>query len=336
MILGPTEKGIVIGEAEKEQDSIGFQLFYADVDPLGGGVDSTKRLVEINDSQNGVVLEGFTPALGGEWDVEIAGSSIDSFVTTNGSNHFLRVKRESMDVVDQTKYDPISHETFEVDLIPDSLGFYKTNTSGSGTVEPSDEGMVVQSTGDSSESIATISRKIPHDFGNSSFTNQAVIQTNLKATSNTDQEIHAVWGDPHGQSIGWYIEDDVLYGYSSDDDGSATVALEEGFPAGAEWNLTAFYNPPSDVHFFVRVPKEEFSTPPDFTEPPREGLNVWQWPTPLESLDENIPAGSPDSEIAMSIHLENTSAADKQLHWSIWRNHQYPVSGKYNSFKQLL
>lgn len=335
-VFGPAKKGIVIGEADNPHDTHSFNLFYAEVDPLGGGATSTERLVEINDNQNGVVLEGFTPALGGEWEVEIAGSSRDSRVTTVGSNHFLRVKRESMDFVDQTKTDPISHETFEVDLIPDSLGFYKTEASGSGSVEPSDEGMVVQSTGGTAGSVAAISRKVPHDFGNSSFTNQAAIQTNLKATSNAGQEAWAVWGDPDGQSVGWYVEDDTLYGYASDGDGSATTVLEEGFPTGAEWNLTAFYNPPTDVHFFVRAPQDDFSSASAFTEPPRDGINVWQWPTPLASLDQNVPSGSADAKTAMSIRLENTETTDKQLQWSIWRNHQYPVSGKYNSFKQLL
>jgi hypothetical protein len=246
------------------------------------------------------------------------------------------VKRENWDLVDQTKFDPISHETFELDLIPDSLGLYKTEASGSGSVEPSDEGKVVQSTGSTAGSVAAISRNVPHDFGNSSFTNQAAIQTNLKATSNSDQKFHAVWGDHDGQSVGWYVEDDVIYGDTSDGDGSSTVVLEDGFPAGAEWNLTAFYSPPTDVHFYVHVPLDDFTNVPAFVEPPREGLNRWQWPTPLAAIDTHIPSGDPDSGTALSIELENTAAADKQLHWSIWRNHQYPVSGKYNSFKQLL
>lgn len=334
-VFGPAKKGIVIGERGKP-DTHSFNLFYAEVDPLGGGATSTERLVEINDNQNGVVLEGFTPVLGGEWEVEIAGASRDSFVTTVGSNHFLRIKREAMDFVDTTKTDAISHENFEVDLMPDSLAFYKTETLGSGAVEPSDEGVVVQHTGDSAGSVAAIARQVPLDFGNSSFTNQAAIQTNLEATSNEGQEAWVVWGDPAGQSVGWHIVDDTLNGYVSDGDGSASVVLEESFPAGAEWNLTAFYNPPTDVHFFVRVALDDFTTVPAFVEPPREGLNVWQWPTPLASLDEHIPSGDADAETAMSIRLENTEPADKQLRWSIWRNHQYPVSGKYNSFKQLL
>lgn len=331
VILAPEEKGVVVGEKGNTADSMSFHLFNVDVDPRAGAV----RLVEINDNQNAVVLEGFTPVINGEWDVEIAGDAIDSFVTTHTSNSFLRVKRENLDLTDETKSDPFSHETFELDLMPDSLEFYKTDSTGSGSVEPSDEGMVVQSTGTTAESVAAISRKIPYDFGNSSFTNQAAIQTHLKATSNSDQEIHAVWGDPDGQSVGWHVEDDVLYGYASDGDGSTTVPLEEGFPAGAEWDLTAFYNPPTDVHFYVQVPLDEFSTPADFIEPPREGVNVWQWPTPLASIDEHIPSGDADSGTAMSIQLENTAASDKQLHWSIWRNHQYPNTGKYNSFKQL-
>lgn len=334
-VFGPAKKGIVIGEADDPNDTHSFNIFHVDVDPLGGGATGTERLVEINDNQNGVILEGFTPVLGGEWDVEIAGSSRDSFVSSNGSNHFLRVKRESMDFVDQTKTDPISHENFEIDLMPDSLAFYRTDTSGSGSVEPSDAGMVVQHTGETSGSVATIARQVPYDFGNSSFTNQAAIQTNLQATANDGQEAWVVWGDPAGQSVGWYLEDDTLYGYVSDGEGSATTPLEDGFPAGAEWNLTAFYSPPSDVHFYVRVPLDDFSTPAAFIEPPREGVNVWQWPTPLASLDQHLPSGSEDAETAMSIHLENTEAAEKQLQWSIWRNHQYPVSGKYNSFKQL-
>jgi hypothetical protein len=67
VILRPEHKGVVVGEKGNTNDSMSFHIFYVDVDPGGGA----KRLVEINDNQNAVVMEGFTPVVNGEWDVEI-------------------------------------------------------------------------------------------------------------------------------------------------------------------------------------------------------------------------------------------------------------------------
>lgn len=155
----------------------------------------------------------------------------------------------------------------------------------------------------------------------------------MEVSDNTEQEAWLLWGDREGQAVGWHIIDDTLEGYVSDASESSTAPLETGFETGTKWNLTAFYNQPTDVHFYVRPPPEDPHTPEEFTQPVRDGINKILWPDALASIDEAIPEGSEDSKNALSLDLTNTNGSSKRLFWSNWRNYQYPLYGKWNPFR---
>lgn len=329
-IFRPGKKGIVIGQ-EGVEDTHSFHTFYVDID----ATQSTERLVEIHDNENGVLLEGFTPARAGDWDVEITDESKDSYVAAVGASQLLRVKRDSIEFQDKTKSDPFRHEVFEIDLLPDSLAAYEATTRAHGDISL-DAGSVTLTTGQGGGSFATLQRPIPFDYANMSFTNQAALQTSLHVGDNDGQEGWIVWGEPDGQAVGWHLEDDRLEGYVSDGTGASTVPLVDDIQPGETFNLTAFYSHPTDVHYYVRpFLEEELTTPAHYEEPQREGLNRVLRPESLGSIDENIPAGREDANIALTIELANTRSGSRTLEWSHWRNHQYPLQGRYNPFRTL-
>lgn len=87
-VIGPSEAGIAVGD-RAEADSVRNNVFYAGVK---GVPNDATRLIEINDSRNGVYLERYTPATGGTGTSSsgtaprIASSSLSRGATTFASN----------------------------------------------------------------------------------------------------------------------------------------------------------------------------------------------------------------------------------------------------------
>lgn len=338
-VVHPSETGILVGD-DSAADAVHNQTFYASV--KGEASDATS-LIEINDSRNGVFLETHTPATGGDWDVVIRHSVEDAFFLPLTGRDSIRVKREAYVAADFSKFDPFRHEVMELDLEPESLAGYEEIEAGTGETSLA-KGLVVHDTGDEAGSWANVRKRMNFNFGRLRFDNPASLQTHVELADNDDQEAWLLWGDRDGPAVGWYVEDDVLYGYvhegGGDDGGDggrgnpdrgdggesgfvwgggndnradqgrgnapggetggSTVALVEGFDPGTSWKLTAFYNPPTDVHFYVGDRH-------------------------AGTIDGTLPSDAPGAYRILTIDLINSGPGSKRLRWSEWKNHQYPV-----------
>lgn len=184
MILGPGERGLVVGD-RSDANTVRFNHFNVDVDPSGGNSFTTEVLVEINDAQNAVVLEGYTNAPDGLWDVVIGPRAGDSYVDATSSRRYLRVKREAFGAVDFTKFDPHRHERMAIALYPDSLEAFDRTTSGSGEVTLRGGAVEHRVSG---SATATVQRSVTLGYDNISFQNPGVIQTHVAASAADDQE----------------------------------------------------------------------------------------------------------------------------------------------------
>lgn len=332
VVRGPTEAGIVVGD-ETTRDSVGFFLFNAAID---GEINDARRLVTFNDQQHGVVLQGFTPATGGDWDVEMDDLSLDCPVVAPAHQSDLRVKREILQTADLSKFDPFGHEVVATNLSPDSLDAYERVEQGTGAVvHDATAGRIEHRTGAELESRAALSRRLEHDAGMLSFDEPGVVQTSLIALDDIGQRARLVWGDPAGQAIGWRIRDDVLEGYVSDGHDVTTLPLREDFYAGDAWNLTAFYNPPTDVVYYVDdLATQHVSLTGDdssilVTVGAKDGsegfFHEGRDARYGGEIATNLPSGTTDARTVMSIDLRNTVTESKQLLWSNWKQYQYPV-----------
>lgn len=296
-IVGPTETGVSIGD-ESAADTVNNQVFYASVK---GGENDATSLVEINDSYNSVFLETSTPATGGDWDVVISDSVEDSFLLPLTQRDTLRVKREALVTADFSRYDVFRHEVMELDLDPDSLNGYRELQSGSSYTELDRDGVVHVANGDSGN-WANVSKQMDYNFGQLSFQNSATLQTRVEMGTNQGQRGWLVWGDREGPAVGWYVEDDVLYGFVHDSESATTVTLVDGFEEGDAWRLSAFYNPPTDVHYYV---DDELA-----------GV-----------VSQGLPTGDTHAHRVFNADFTNTTSGEKRLRWREWRNHQYPSGG---------
>lgn len=299
-VIQPKRTGITIGD-DSPADSVHNQEFYASV--RGEGSDATS-LVEINDSRNGVFLETHTPATGGDWDVVISHSVEDAFFLPLTRRDTIRVKREAAVVADFSKFDRFRHEVMDLTFEPESLDGYGVISEGTGETSLS-EGVVVHDTGTETGSWANVRKRMHYNFGRLRFDNPTTLQTQVELAANDDQRAWLVWGDHEGHAVGWAVENDVLSGYVHDGrgetQGATTTPLVDGFEAGTAWTLTAFYNPPTDVHYYV------------------DGRLAG-------TIDRNLPSETTAAHRVLTIDLTNTGPGSKQLRWPEWKNHQYPVA----------
>lgn len=295
VVVQPKAVGVQIGD-RSGADSVHNQLFYVSV--RGAGNDAT-HLVEFNDSRNGVFLESYTPATGGDWDVVLGETAHDTFLLPMTGRGRLRVKREAQVAADFSKFDTARHEVLPLAFRPESLAGYQRREQGSGTVSL-EAGGAVHDTGALSGSEASLRKRMAFNFGRLRFDNPAALQTHVQVADNAGQEAWLLWGHRDGPAVGWHIVDDRLEGFVHRGHGNATtVALRTGFDPGAGWNLTAFYNPPTDVQFYV------------------DGAKAGE-------IDKHLPSGFTNAHRVLTVDLTNTEAASKALRWSTWRNHQYP------------
>lgn len=331
IVRGPTEAGVVVGDTTTA-DSIGFFLFDLAVD---GAINDANRLLVFNDKQHGAVLRGFTPASGGDWDVEMNDLSLDCPVIAPTRSSDLRVKREILQTTDFSKFDQFGHEVLATDLTPTSLDGYERIEQGSGSVVlDGDGGRIEQATGAELDSRASLHRRLGYDFGHLSFDHSGVVQTCLIAPDDTGQRARLVWGDPDGRAVGWRIRDDVLEGYVTDGDGVTTIPLREDFYAGDAWNLTAFYNPPSDVVYYVddlatqRVDLTGGDSSLLVTAGADDGsealLHEGRDARYGGTISTNLPSGDADAQTVMNVDIMNTVPENKRLLWSNWKQYQYP------------
>lgn len=332
VIRGPTDVGISLGTAGVDPATVGFFLCNVYVD---GEPNDANQLIEVNDKQNTVKLHGYTPATGGEWDVTVTRGEIDGTVWASTRRNDLRVKREVIQHVDMSKFDPFGYEVLDVSQRPESLDGYETVTTGTGEVaiEPTD-GAVEHSTGLETLSWANVRRRVAHDFGRLSFDNPAILQTSVLIPDEADQEAWLVWGDRAGPAVGWYVLDDAINGYVHDGEESTTVPLG-GLDGTDAWSLTAFYAPPTDVQFYLEdLLTEEISTgstgvqttvtvDSDILSPYLPGSSVMD-PRWAGSISSNLPSGTTGADRVMTIDLRTLIAGDKRLRWSDWKHHHYP------------
>lgn len=331
IVRGPTEAGVVVGDTST-QDSIGFFLFDLAVD---GAINDANRLIVFNDKQNGAILEGFTPATGGDWDVEMADLSLDCPVIAPARSDDLRVKREILQTADLTNFDTFGNQELATNLSPASLDGYERIEQGSGSVVlDGTAGRVEHATGAELDSQAGLTRRLEYDFGDLSFDDTGVVQTCLIARDDTGQRAHLVWGDPDGQAVGWRIRDDVLEGFVSDGANVTALPLREDFYAGDAWNLTAFYNPPSDVVYYVDDLATQYVdlTGDDSSLLVTVGANDGSEALLHRGRDAryggtistNLPNGDTNAQKVMNVDITNTVTESKKLLWSNWKQYQYP------------
>jgi hypothetical protein len=304
-VIHPEETGILVGD-DSAADTVHNQTFYASVK---GRASQAASLVEVNDSRNGVFLETHTPATGGDWDVVIRESVEDALVLPLTGRDTIRVKREAYGATDFSKFDQFRHEVMELELDPESLAGYEEIEAETGETSLA-EGLVVHETGEERGSWANVRKRMDFNFGRLRFDNAATLQTHVEVAENDDQQGWLLWGDREGPGVGWYVEDDVLYGFVRDGHGDSPemVPLVEGFGAGTSWKLTAFYNPPTDVHFYV------------------DDRNAG-------SIDRGLPSDTPGAHRILTVDLTNTGPGSKRLRWSVWKNHQYPVEPTENGVR---
>jgi hypothetical protein len=299
-VVGPTRTGIRIGD-RSDAESVHNHVFYAGVK---GAPNDARRLVEFNDSRNGLYLERHTPATGGEWDVVVRAGVEDAFVFPLTGRDDARVKRETNVAADLGKFDPFRHEIMDIALEPDALDGYAVAERGSGDVCLGD-GRVVHSTGSAADSTAALSKPITYNYGRLRFDNQAVLRTEVTVADDTGQEATLLWGRRDGPHVGWRIVDDTLDGVVDPGRGGGqgaaqSASLRTGFEPDSSWRLTAFYNPPTDVHFYVD-----------------DAL--------AGTIQRALPRGVLGADRVLSVAVSNTEPADKAIAWSTWRNQQYPV-----------
>lgn len=296
-IVGPAETGIVIGD-ESAADTVNNQVFYASVK---GQENDATSLVEINDSYNSVFLETSTPATGGDWDVVISESVEDSFLLPLTQRDSLRVKREALVSADFSKYDIFRHEVMELDIDPDSLNGFRELQTDSGYTSLDKDAVVHEVSGDPGN-WANVTKLMDYNFGRLSFGNSATLQTRLEMQTAQGQRGWLLWGDRGGPAVGWFVEDDVVYAFVHDSESATTVPLVDGFDPGDAWYLSAFYNPPTDVHFYV---DDELA-----------GV-----------VSEGLPTGDTHAHRVLNADFTNTTSGERRLQWTEWRNHQYPSGG---------
>lgn len=335
IIRGPTDTGIKLGrEGDQIWDSFSYSVVNAFVD---GATNDARRLVEINDRTNRVTLEGYTPATGGDWDVEVNRQSVYSSVGAPTGRRELRVKRNSFLLNDETKHDPISEVT-EIELLPDSLEGYEITTVGDGDVSLTDGGLVALSTGELGEDGARLVRRVdPLDAPGLSFDAPAVLQTNVMTPTGATGDALFVWGRRGGPAVGWRLADGLLEGYVHDGTDEKTLTLRSEVDPGDAWNLTAFYNAGTDVWFHVEdVTAETLTLDGDETvrteqtvrgpEIDEESGSVWirGWEhQPVGRITSNLPSGAHGADNALFADLEDRIAGAQELWWSDWKLHQY-------------
>lgn len=333
-IRGPTEKGIVVG-SEGVDSNIKFYLFDTYID---GATNDATALVQFNDNENTVILRGFTPATGGDWDVIMGEFAQDSRVHAVTRRRDLRVKRETQQSADLSTFDEFSPEVVKNDLLPESLDAYETVLAGSGEVAVrGSAGRVVHRTGDVPESAAGLRNWVDSSVTDASFDHQAVLQTNVIVPDDGGYEAWLLWGDRGGPAIGWHIVDDLLLGYASDGESETTTALlsEGDVNASDAWNLTAFYNPPTDVVYYI----DDLTTVTVSTSTGDETTVIADRPDDTENLpvivngrdarwagaiSSNLPSGEAGAHQLMTIEIENILNENRTLQWSNWKNYRYP------------
>lgn len=343
-IRGPTEVGIKMdgpdddepADEQRNERTVGFFLFDTYVD---GAVNDARRLVEMNDSYNGVVLRGYTPATGGEWDVEVDEKVRGFTLNAIAGRRALRVKREALICTDLSTFDRFGGEVNRYDLQPDSLEGYGTTVDG-GTVEAdADGGHVEHRTDLNPTSQATVTRRAP--LADLSFDHPAVLETTVTVPSGTVQEAWLVWGNPDGPAVGWHVLDDLLEGYVHDGEDVATVPLQTGVQPGDSWTLTAFYTPPTDVYFFLAdrktVTVEADAVDGTGAAVTADGTNVLGDGNPpaetggdvrfAGSVSSNLPSGTTAADRVLSAKLANVTPGRSALRWSYWTHRTHPNRG---------
>lgn len=332
VIRGPTDTGISLGDDDVDQSTVGFFLCNAYID---GETNDANRLVELNDKQHAVKLNGYTPATGGEWDVEVNTKQMDGTVWATTRRNDLRVKREVLQHADMTKFDPFGYEVLDFSQRPESLDGYETITAGSGQISlAGPDGHVEQSTGLEPLSWANVRARAVHDFGRLSFDNPAIFQTSVMIPDDVDQEAWLVWGDRDGPAVGWYVASEAINGFVHDGEESTTVPIA-GLDGSDAWSLTAFYAPPTEVLYYVEdLVTEELSTSSTGVE---SSVTVESAIVPpylpgsevvdrrfAGSISTNLPSGDSGADRIMTIDLRNLIAGDKRIRWSDWKHHHYP------------
>jgi hypothetical protein len=345
-IRGPTDAGIKMGEPDdgepgdeqRNERTVGFFLFDAFVD---GETNQARRLVEMNDSYNGVVLRGYTPATGGDWDVEVDEKVRGFTLTAVAGRGELRVKREAVLTTDLSKFDPFGGEIIRYDLQPDALEGYETTVDGGSVVADADGGHVEHRTGPGPESHATVTRRAP--LADLSFDHPAALETTMTVPSGTVQEAWLVWGRPEGPAVGWHVLDDLLEGYVHDGEAVSTVPLRTGVQPDDSWTVAAFYTPPTDVYFYLAdrktVTVEALATGGTGASVTADGTNVLQDGNPpgetggdvrlAGSVATNLPVGRTAADRVLTAKLANASPGRASLRWSYWTHHHYPNGGDH-------
>lgn len=320
------DTAVIFGD-RSEHDSVNNNIFYGDIDAASSGSDA---MAEINDSHNGLYLKDYTPA-SGEQDIVIRPSAEDCFVlpiiVAAFATNSLQVQRQSITATDLSKFDPHKAEVVSFDLFPDSLAGYETVRDGNAYVRLH-TGFVQQGTGDESDGWANLRRRVTADYDRLSFGQHGVLQTSIQVSDNADQRAWLLWGDREGPGVGWHIEDDELLGWVHDGEAATTVPLRTGFDPWTAWNLTAFYNPPTGIQYVVEETATEEAQPlSDHRDVQVEGEVTIGTSEPIDA-DASLSVTPTDEKSTafqiMAVDLTNTAASDKEIRWTMWRNHHYP------------